>query len=154
MKRTVAVCCVVFGLISGQVLAKDPPYDQAAAEAYIRAGEKAWAESVASGDTTAVKRLLAEDFVGVDPEGSQYDKAQMVHDTALGPKTFASNHLNDIKLRFYGTTAIAQGSESWVKKSGAKGRFVWTDTWLLRDGKWEIAAAEDLIAPEPGNAKP
>jgi hypothetical protein len=26
--------------------------------------------------------------------------------------------------------------------------FVWTDTWLLRNGHWQIVAAEDLIAPE------
>ena len=28
------------------------------------------------------------------------------------------------------------------------GRFVWTDTWLRRNGKWQIVAVEDLIAPE------
>jgi hypothetical protein len=29
-----------------------------------------------------------------------------------------------------------------------RGRFVWTDTWLQRNGRWQIVAAEDLIAPE------
>jgi hypothetical protein len=29
-----------------------------------------------------------------------------------------------------------------------RGRFVWTDTWIRRDGRWQIVAAEDLIAPE------
>jgi aminopeptidase C len=53
-----------------------------------------------------------------------------------------------VKVRFYGNTAIAQGSESWEKRSGERGRFVWTDTWLLRNGHWQIVAAEDLIAPE------
>ncbi|MGE5212905.1 MAG: hypothetical protein ACM3NN_04335 [Nitrospirota bacterium] len=53
-----------------------------------------------------------------------------------------------MKVRFYGNTAIAQGSESWEKRSGERGRFVWTDTWLLRNGHWQIVAAEDLIAPE------
>jgi hypothetical protein len=27
-------------------------------------------------------------------------------------------------------------------------RFVWTDTWIRRNGKWQIVAGEDLIAPE------
>jgi hypothetical protein len=27
-------------------------------------------------------------------------------------------------------------------------RFVWTDTWIRRNGKWQIVAAEDLIVPE------
>jgi hypothetical protein len=55
-----------------------------------------------------------------------------------------SSHLT---VRLYGS-AIAQGSESWEKRSGERGRFFWTDTWLLRNGHWQIVAAEDLIALE------
>jgi hypothetical protein len=33
--------------------------------------------------------------------------------------------------------------------SDTRGRFVWTDTWLRRDGRWEIVAAEDLTVPKP-----
>ncbi len=94
-----------------------------------------------------LQRILADDFVGVDTSGKSYDKAKELSSTAEGPKHFASNHLDDVKIRFYGNTAIGQGSESWVRRSGEKGRFVWTDTWLLRNGKWQIVAAEDLSAP-------
>ena len=72
----------------------------------------------------------------------------MIADTRNAPKYFVSNRLNDVKVRFYGNTAIAQGSETWEKRSGERGRFVWTDTWLWRNGRWQIVAAEDLIAPE------
>jgi len=121
----------------------------AAALKYICDSEAGWASSVASGDTSVVKRILAEDFIGVDPDGSHYRKAKMVADTASAPKYFASNRINDVIVRFYGDMAIAQGSETWHRKSGrpTNGRFVWTDTWLKRNGKWEILAAEDLIAP-------
>ena len=124
-------------------------YDQQEAERYIRESESQWAESVASGDGAVVQRILAEDFIGVDPKGRHYDKAKMVSETPDGPKYFASNHLNDVKIRFYGDTAIAQGNESWERKNGERGRFVWTDTWLRRNGQWQIVAAEDLTVPEP-----
>ncbi len=88
-------------------------YDQKEAERYIIESERQWAESVASGDTTAVQRILADDFVGVDPKGRHYDKSGMVSDTRKAPKYFVSNHLNAVKVRFYGDTAIAQGDESW-----------------------------------------
>ena len=65
----------------------------AEAERYIRESERQWAESVASGDSSVVERILAEDFVGVDPDGSQYNKAKMVKDTASAPQYFSSNHL-------------------------------------------------------------
>jgi len=117
-------------------------------ERYILDSERQWAESVATGDTSAIERILADDFIGVDPEGRLYIKQQMIDETRNAPKYFVSNRLNDVKVRFYGNTAIAQGSETWEKRSGARGRFVWTDTWLQRNGRWQIVAAEDLIAPE------
>jgi len=122
----------------------------AEAERYIKESERQWAESVASGDSSVVERILAEDFVGVDPDGGFYDKAKMVKDTASAPKYFLSNHLNEVKVRFYGDAAVAQGTESWVRRSGTPvhGRFVWTDTWIKRNGKWQIVAAEDLTVSE------
>jgi len=123
--------------------------DYEKAEQYIRESEKQWAEAVASGDSTVIQRILADDFVGVDVKGNQYDKQHEVHGTHDAPKYFKSNHLNDVKIRFYGNTAVAQGDETWVRYSGEQltGRFVWTDTWVLRNDKWQIVAAEDLVAP-------
>ncbi len=46
----------------------------AEAERYIKESERQWAQSLASGDSSIVERILAEDFVGVDPDGSQYNK--------------------------------------------------------------------------------
>ena len=125
-----------------------PVEDQKEIEQYILKSERQWAESVATGDTAAIERILAVDFVGVDPKGTLYKKQQMIADTRNAPKYFVSNRLNDVKVRFYGNTAIAQGSETWEKRNGERGRFVWTDTWLRRNGQWQIIAAEDLIAPE------
>ena len=124
------------------------PQDHREAERYILDSERQWAESVATGDTSAIERILADDFIGVDPKGNLYNKQQMIADTKDAPKYFVSNRLNDVKVRFYRNTAIAQGSETWEKRSGERGRFVWTDTWLRRNRRWQIVAAEDLIAPE------
>jgi|SRR6516165_3671788 len=121
--------------------------DQKKTERYILESERQWAKSVATGDTHAIERILADDFVGVDPQGHLYNKQQMVVDTRKAPKYYVSNRLNDVKVRFYGDTAIAQGSETWEKRTGERGRFVWTDTWIRRNGSWQIVAAEDLIAP-------
>jgi hypothetical protein len=102
---------------------------------------------VATGDNSTVKRILAEDFIGVDPDGNQYTKDKMVAETATAGKYFSSNQVGDVIVRFYDNVAIAQGSEIWTRKTGEKGRWVWTDTWLRRNGRWQIEAAEDLKAP-------
>jgi len=69
-------------------------------ECYIVESERQWAESVASGDTRAVERILTDDFVGVDPEGNFYDRAKMIADTRTAPNYFISNHLNAVKVWF------------------------------------------------------
>jgi hypothetical protein len=49
-----------------------------------------------------------------------------------------------VKIRFFGDNlAIAYGSESRVKKSEDR-----TETWLERNGRWQIMAAEDLVPPK------
>jgi ketosteroid isomerase-like protein len=122
--------------------------DQKQAERYIVESERQWAESVATGDSSVVERILADDFLGVDPKGRLYGKGKMIAETRNAPQYFASNHLHEVKVRFYGETAIAQGNESWERRTGERGRFVWTDTWIRRNGRWQIVAAEDLIAAE------
>jgi ketosteroid isomerase-like protein len=131
--------------------AKAQQSSTAEAERYIKESERQWAESVATGDASVIERILADDFAGVDPDGSLYDKTKMIADTREAPKVFVSNHLNEVTVRFYGDAAVAQGNESWVRRTGSplRGRFVWTDTWIRRNGRWQIVAAEDLIAPEP-----
>jgi len=137
---------------------------QDASEKYIRDGESQWAESVATNDASVLKRILADDFVWVYPSGTRilWTKAETIADAEAGPGDFVSDHLDEIHVRFFGDTAIAQGSESWVQidKSGkvTKGRFVWTDVWLLRNGQWQIVQAQDeaigvITSPPTGTPK-
>jgi ketosteroid isomerase-like protein len=120
--------------------------EHASDRAYIRQAESDWAESTVTHDVSVPERILADDFVGVDIDGSHYTKADEIRNTRK-PSEFASNHLNDIEIRFYGDAAVAQGSESWKKKDGTPGKYVWTDTWIRRGGKWQVVAAEDLVPP-------
>jgi len=123
--------------------------DQTKAERYIKERESKWAEAGVKGDTATVERILADDFVGVAPDGSLYDKAKEIADTRE-TGNMVSNHVNEVRVRFFGDTAVAQGSESWEKRTGEpkKGRYVWTDTWVRRNNKWQIVAAEDVSAAE------
>ena len=95
---------------------------------------------------------MADDFVGIAPDGSSYDKAKEIANTRKDQGQMVSNHVNEISVRFFGDTAVAQGSETWEQRTGdpKRGRYVWTDTWVRRKNKWQIVAAEDLLAPAGG----
>jgi hypothetical protein len=109
--------------------------------------ERRWAETACDGNDV-VQTLLADDFQGTTPSGKRYSKPT----TPEKPSARACK-LGEVKIRFFGdSVAIAYGSESRVKTS-KDGKdevetLIWTDTWLKRNGRWQIIAAEDLI-PAP-----
>jgi ketosteroid isomerase-like protein len=124
-----------------------------AAEKYIRESEEAWAQSNVTRDTTLLKQFIADDFIGISPSsGERYTKKELL-EYAANATEHVSSHVDEMTVRFYGSTAVAQGSESFVLKDGRRGRYVWTDTWLRRRGKWQIVAAEDILVKEPGSEK-
>jgi hypothetical protein len=117
-------------------------------ERYIVASEEAWAKSVATSDATVVRRILADDFVWV-LDGILLDKKTAVEEAAAGPGPFLSNEPDYVHVRFFGDTAVAQGSETWTKTGGRRGKFVWTDTWVKRSGCWQIVNAQDTVVALP-----
>ena len=123
-------------------------YSQTEAECYIRQASADWATSVATNDSSVLERILADDFVWV-LEGRILNKAQAVAEAAAGPGPFLSNTLDYVNIRFFGDTALAQGRETWRRRSGPvrHGRFIWTDTWLRRNGTWQVVASQDSAIP-------
>lgn len=118
--------------------------DYAAADNFITESEKAWAKAISLGDTLAIKKIMAEDFVGMNSSGKTYDKKTLLKESIESANLFTEKTYN-IRIKYYGTTAIAQGGETWTKLSDSTSRkSVWTDTWIYRNSKWELIAAMDL----------
>jgi ketosteroid isomerase-like protein len=88
----------------------------------------------------------------VSPDGAHYTKQAFIDDTRAHPLGFVSNELNDMRLRFFGDVAVAQGNETFTTRAGDKGRFVWTDVLVRKGNEWRIVAAQDAIAPAEGTA--
>jgi Domain of unknown function (DUF4440) len=109
--------------------------------------ERQWAEAACTHNKIA-ETILADDFQGTSPETTRYTKAEEVADSADVSKTSRDCRLLDAKVRFFGESlALVYGSESAVRKEKdgvEKSRcLIWTDTWLKRNGKWQIIAAQD-----------
>jgi ketosteroid isomerase-like protein len=136
-------------LTAGVALVTAGCYSQSAARQYIEGAEKQWAESVPTSDASVLKRILADDFVWVYPSEGRllWTKAETIADAEAGPGDFVSNHVNEVHVRFFGMTAVAQGNESWVQKDKSgkeiRGRFIWSDVWVRRHGQWKTVQAQD-----------
>lgn len=152
--NTRAVLLVGLGtLLAGSLAGAAETYNPAEARKYIIDSETAWAQSVATSDASVVRRILADDVVWV-LDGEILDKAHAVTDAAAGPGDFLSNRLEYAHVRFFGDVAVVQGAEHWMRQGGRSGRFVWTDTWLRRNGEWQIIASQDTsVADASGSSR-
>jgi hypothetical protein len=114
--------------------------------------ERKWAEGVCT-NNGVISELLADDFQGTSTGGERYNKADELRDEK-GPHSAHGCALDDARVRFFSSSsgenvAIIYGSEHAIGKDkdktppDAKVCQVWTDTWLKRNGKWQIAAAQD-----------
>ena len=108
--------------------------------------ERKWAEGVCA-NNGVIAELLADDFQGTSTGGERYTKVDELRDEK-GPHWAHGCALDSAKVRFFGeAVAVIYGSEHAFGKDKAhpeaKECQVWTDTWLKRNGKWQIVAAQD-----------
>jgi len=115
--------------------------------------ERVWAEEECA-HKSILADLLAEDFRGTSPKGERYSKAQAIARAASSTSHATDCRLLEADVRFFGPdTAIIYGSETALEAppGGTAERYclIWTDTWLKRGGKWQIAAAQDATTKCP-----
>jgi hypothetical protein len=107
--------------------------------------ERQWAEQECT-HSAIEQTILADDFQGTTPEGKRYSKSQAVE---TSPPEARQCRLHDAQVHFFGENiAVVYGSESSIRKASDGKEYtrslVWTDTWLKRNGKWQVVAAQDM----------
>jgi hypothetical protein len=139
---------VILTMSLGSIVSAEESYDQEEVKAQIRESSQTWATVLVTGDTSPLETLLADDMVGTAPNGRLYTKREFIEFTKENPPGLKSNNVNDVKIRFFGQVAVAQGSETFVFQDGKMKRAVWTDIYELRDEQWVIVAAQDVLVEE------
>jgi uncharacterized protein DUF4440 len=108
--------------------------------------ERIFADTVVSNDVQELQNILADDYIGTETDGRLVTKADSIAEAKSEPSEFASCHLNenDVRIRFYGEVAVVNGTETWRRKDGKPGRFIWTDVMVKRHDKWQVVSSQDL----------
>lgn len=122
-------------------------YSPSSARAYILQSEREWT-ATNPGEVAVVRRIVADDFVWVD-DGKLLGKAGALRDAAAGPGDLAVERIDSLELRFFGGTAIVHGTNTSIHKNGRETHAVFVDTWVLRDGRWQVVASADVTIPRP-----
>jgi len=130
------------------VATQTPSVQDVEAQVLLRL-EDDWALGLTRRDAALFRRLLANGFVYSEDDRT-VGRDEVLRDIVAGPDTVETAHNEDMKVHRFGTTAVVTG---WllVGGHGPKGafshRYRFTDTWVRREGRWQIVAAHDYFVP-------
>ena len=152
MRLRLELAAVVVSIcVSAPALAAQQPSPQptTAVERALFRLEDQWTRALVRRDSAAFARLLAPRFVYTEND-QVMTKAQLIEAVVRGTDTVETAANEDMKAYVYPNTVVVTG---WliVKGRGKDGpfnrRYRYTDTWMYRNGRWQVIAAQDYLAP-------
>lgn len=157
MKPFVIVGILLAGslCLSGQakpVEQSPAPVDKTSVEQTLMQVERDWGSAEIKKDYAAVDKILADDWVGIDYDGTIIAKAQAMADLRSGSSTLSSEELGPMTVRVFGSTAVVTGSDtekSTDRGKDSSGKYVWTDVFVFRNGRWQAVASQSTKAQTP-----
>jgi ketosteroid isomerase-like protein len=96
--------------------------------------------SVQTSDVHRFEKILADDFLCSNPDGSLVDRAGFLRQTAV-PVTISNLEAHDVAVRIMGDLAIIHARTTYTRPDGHAGSGRYTDVWARRDGGWLAVAA-------------
>jgi ketosteroid isomerase-like protein len=115
--------------------------------------ESNWEGALLTHDTSAIERMVADDFIGTSSSGKQGDKATLLAEAKRDTNTYTSAVSSDMTVRTFGpNVAVVTGvaKESGKTKAGKpfSHSYRFTDTWVERNGEWQCVAAHAMALPK------
>ena len=118
-------------------------------------------DSIVAGDQTPWKRYYADDCLFFDEKGRNMDKTAIVNDITPLPKGYSGSiRILNPKSRITSDVAILSydlDESETVFGQELSARYHGTDTWLRRNGNWQIIATQMFryyADPSPGTVDP
>ena len=101
--------------------------------------EQEFNQAVAANDAAAIGRLVADDWVIVDTDGTVIDRSRFISAIESGALTHESMESTDLEVRVHGDTAVVTGittSKGQYLGEGFTTRERATDVLVRLDGRW------------------
>lgn len=115
--------------------------------------ESRWEGSLLNHNTSAIEKMVAEDFIGTSSSGKQGDKATLLAEAKRDTNVYSSAVSSEMNVRtFAPNVAVVTGVAKETGKTKAGKAFShtyrFTDTWVERNGQWQCVAAQAMALPK------
>lgn len=138
-------------LAGATLLIAAPAPAQSDAES-LRAIEHQRLKALVDADMVTARRLHADDFQLVNPNGATLTKDDYLGQIESGALDYLVWAPGPIEVRFYGTAAVlryqAQAQAKLAGRTTVLGRFWHTDVYEQRDGRWQVVWSQATAAEQ------
>lgn len=104
MKRTLVILALTAASIASAQVRSAPRTSSKSADQIIRQVDHERIQAQIGADAAALKRIYADDFLGIGPSGTVRTKAQVIADFTSGDLKFQSITTDEVRVRVYGNT--------------------------------------------------
>jgi ketosteroid isomerase-like protein len=113
--------------------------DEGNVEQQLMTLDQSWCNAAVKNDAAAMSAILADDLTDVSVTGKLNTKAQDIANLKTDKATVCDE--DNMKVRVYGNAAIVVGHAT-VKSATFNGQFIFTDTYIRRNGHWQVVASQ------------
>src|SRR5438309_312845 len=92
-------------------------------------------------DVEWYRKMLSEDFVCIESDGSVLNKPKFLAQAAEGPDVVKYD-LAETNIRIFGNTALVQATGAWTMADGRKGLSRYIDIYVKDLGDWRVVSAQ------------
>ncbi len=110
--------------------------------------EHDWTDGSMANDADKVGAVLADDWVGIGPDGKTENKVAYLADIKSGASKLTAFDFGPMTVKVVGSVAIVQGSDtekSMGKGKDTSGKYVWMDVFANRGGKWQAVRSQTAM---------
>ena len=148
-RRIIAAAIILAGLHGARAGAQGKP-NVSSPEDSVRALETARAQALLKADTTALSRLVADEFIEVSRFGQLRTKADNIREIGSGDLKLTSVKYDSVTVRLYGNVAILRGiadNTGTFHGFPFAGKLRYTRVFVRRDGRWQAVAMQHTMLP-------
>lgn len=110
----------------------------------IKSLNEAWLKSYPARDSLTLSKILADDFILVNPRGISMTKREVLHSLNSPDVQTVSVQIDSVGVRLFGKIGLITCKTTFVLKMNNKestGKNCYSDLYAKRNGRWSAVAA-------------
>jgi len=114
--------------------------------------ERELVAAIAKTDLAAYDRIVADDYVAIEPSGKENPKVDILASYRAGTRRYTNLEIFDVRGRVFGDTAIVGARTKGMRREGDRdvpNNVHYIRVYARRDGRWRAVAQKSSPVPDP-----